>query len=353
MVPLNQVVRDSIEQYSKAPYIDLKNPKLARVTNNFIQSAVKVVNDTFKVYSKNRARTRRKLRRLIADWEGLQAEADAADVQLDQIIQKVDPARKRGTFLHFLTSWVYHHKTRFMLDWIWLGFETETFVPHEALMELWYGDCLHNAHIQNSNMVSFNITDPTGQLREKGFPQDVLPLSDLPFQSARQVLVRAILQTLCACKTEGLYTAPNFEFLDPKVHYHHRFAVFTRCATPTTLTYEQFITNVTFTQAQVADLHSLAEASLKISKNSIERCLKSSPAQAHVQSCAADYAEELKAMARVCISNTLALKAIKTHSEALAKDPAGTPVKVLFLDFKYHPHFPVLSLVSPPKPRSQ
>ena len=47
-------------------------------------------------------------------------------------------------------------------------------------------------------------------------------------------------------------------------------------------------------------------------------------------------------MARVCISNSIALKALVAHSTKMAANPA-LPKHMISLDFKYHPHFPVLS----------
>ena len=234
-----------------------------------------------------------------------------------------------------------------MLDWIWLGLETETFVAHETLMALWYADCLLGAHLQN-----MQITSQKGVAATAAPTHDLFSMQDLPFQVAKQTLTRAILQILCSSKTLGLYTQPNFEFLAPEVHFSRRFAKLTICVTPAPLKYEQYASNTTFSQAQVGELFTLAEDSLKVAKGAIERAMKVSPALFGVEKCQAAFVDELKAMARVCISNSIALKSIVAHSGKLSTDPAP-PKLQLFLDFKYHPHFPVLSLVPSATKRTQ
>jgi len=44
---------------------------------------------------------------------------------------------------------------------------------------------------------------------------------------------------------------PKFELVDPKVHFNHRFSAFLNLITPTPLTYEQFVSNISFTNYKV------------------------------------------------------------------------------------------------------
>ena len=109
--------------------------------------------DIFRTVSMNRSRLRRMLIHLVAEWDGLQYEAEGIDTALRDFTNEapiVDEQASHEEIWAFpLSSWAYLHKLR-QMEWIiQMGFELSIYQLDELAGMYWYLQRLASTRIQH------------------------------------------------------------------------------------------------------------------------------------------------------------------------------------------------------------
>jgi len=139
----------------------------------------------------------------------------------------------------------------------------------------------------------------------------------------------------------------DYPFGSAELRFYHRFLPFQRLSQPPPLFYTHFLQLVVHQSQTAEQFYQLAQESLKVAQSSLERAVHYSPLPPpHILS-------ELKALARVTISNSLQLQQLLKKTISLKEgqnDSSNTPLKKRTLatfDFSVHPYYPILRIPNP------
>ncbi|CAG8513798.1 12767_t:CDS:10 [Ambispora leptoticha] len=400
-----QLIKDSVTEISNPPYVyfasrsdtdkptngaivDETKAKISHLVNKFLESAVKPLTDIFRILCHNRSRQRRNMCKVLTDWDLLQEEAEHIDGEL-HILMKEEPIMTEDGPSHsyYLSSWVYHRKLILLQEILFLGFELGLYGNHEFIMIYWYVDYLLGVHYQHLERMLLHITTkPSATNKESRktkkqkalqatppvTPSFTLIISKKSIITVRQEICRGIYrQTIAALQKTGHFKIPQLEYDNEGIRFWQRFRMYRNLGSPTLLTYREFKENTKFDNLT---------KNYETAKTAIDHLMKMKLSESRMDLCETDFKNDLKAMLRVCIANIVGLQkmlqdpeVLNQRKEALASrkqnqkqpqsslpssssnasstiniatsEPKSSRTKYVDFEFKYHPWYPVISLL--------
>ncbi|CAG8537610.1 13125_t:CDS:10 [Ambispora gerdemannii] len=402
-----QLIKDSVTEISNPPYIyfaskpdtdkptngtivDETRAKIPQLVNKFLESSIKPLTDIFRILCHNRSRQRRNMCKVLTDWDLLQEEAEHIDAELHSLIKEEPIMTEDGpSHSYYLSSWVYHRKLILLQEILFLGFELGLYGNHEFIMIYWYVDYLLGVHYQHLERMLLHITTkPSATTKESrkakkqkalratppATPSITLIINRKNMITARQEICRGIYRTIAGLQKTGHMTVPRLEYDNEGIRFWQRFRMYRNLGSPTLLKYREFKENTKFENLTALDLLSASKKNYETAKTAIDHLMKMNLSESRMDLCEADFKNDLKAMFRVCIANIVGLQKMLQDPEVLTSstrkekksqsspspsslsntssttdiatsEPKSSRTKYVDFEFKYHPWYPVISLL--------
>ncbi|KAI8922418.1 Mak10 subunit, NatC N-terminal acetyltransferase-domain-containing protein [Powellomyces hirtus] len=337
--PLTKVICESILNLSGRTPRSLVDQCEKDSMSTFCVQAAGPIQGLFKLFGRNRARQYRGLRKNLKEWEALQVEAEALDMDLRS---NGEPPKEPVVF----SSWVFHQKLNLMILHVMLGYEMDLYSSYEQVMVLM--QIQHLFGVQEKLLLRLSGISASQEkllLRLSGISasenSDHLGMSvreALAEVTAKKNLFRGLLKFGKVLRHDGHLASPDHEAYCGQVHFNHRFRVFQSLTSPVPLQYEDYLAAETLTDGPEvqalgalflarAEFDALLEATNKanLMSNNIQRIRN------------LDYVKDLQALIRVCDANEISIKSLTTSKQGSVK-PTVT------IDRTQHAYIPVFAL---------
>ncbi|TPX63910.1 hypothetical protein SpCBS45565_g06277 [Spizellomyces sp. 'palustris'] len=329
---LKDLIRDSIIKLCSPLCFSVTDPQVMETVDLFLERAVDPFWALLQLFGHNRARQHRRLRKLVRQWEALQVEAEALDLDLHATI----PNRSDSDELPFhLSSWVYNQKLNLLSLYLLLGYELDLYGTYEHVMVSWYLEYLFEMQEQHLLRIERNQNRP-GRREEQ---TTTLLLTEVV---AKQLIFRGLFQLGKVLRRQGLLPSPKHAAYNESIHYGHRFRVFSNLGSPSILPFEHFLDAVQEND-DGAEALQLAQADFAAAKGMLERLLQSSKRENGVhcvdkqQSWIEDWRTDISNLIKLCIANEVGIRTM-TGIDTTEK---GKRLDVAF-ETKYHKQVPLL-----------
>ncbi|KAJ3278699.1 N-alpha-acetyltransferase 35 NatC auxiliary subunit [Borealophlyctis nickersoniae] len=357
-LPIQDVIEESVRTLCDPPFFSWAEEPFKLTKKMFLERSVQPVLSYLKLYGYNRSRQRRQLNKLVYEWEKFQEEVEAMDMDLHNHARAIKSAEYEEEPFS-LSSWVYFHKLNMLTSLLFLGFELDLYGAYEHLMVFWYLKYLLETQLEHAericrartaSMVS-GAKAATKKNTKSRKPQtdngiDTLAsiMESQTLVYARQLILTALFQAALALHKAGHLRKPDHDLYDEKVHYEHRFALFTRLGSPLVLPYDQFAETIGNQIDTVPALTNAAHANLQSAKQHLEKLYHVTQASPPPDSAEAERRNEVQSLVRVCLANTIAIKSLKIDTGGAVKKSGGGGggERGRWFELKYHPTIPTL-----------
>ncbi|KAI9282159.1 hypothetical protein BY458DRAFT_497376 [Sporodiniella umbellata] len=189
--------------------VNCANPKLFLESQETLKLFLEILSSSFlelfRIHGHNRARQRRRLKKMMYEWEMIQHQA----IKIDQLFQQT-----LGGPIYF-TQWTLRIKQEMMEDVLTLGFELDLYSPHEYRMILWYYSCLLQDHFRLLQDIRSHST--SGYLE-----------SQMCWTLAKSLLVKSTYEMIRWVEFTGQWKPYRPLMDDEKTRYWQRLKCFAR-----------------------------------------------------------------------------------------------------------------------------
>ncbi len=331
----------------------------------FIEVLVKAMYEVLRLLTANRARQRRNLPDILADWGILHQEASMQDqLMFEELypkdLDKMSPEELKQK-LHFcFTAWVQDWTIALMIHHLQLGFELEVYAWHENDIMFWYLQFLINRSIDSKDLLlqytdrlvlsasQSSAKETAGEKKarkkllktliqhseENAANQEIV--RDNTFMKIECLLAEGMLRIILGLRTQGKMPYPKFEFGSEKIRFNHRLLPYQFTQMPPPLPYESYAQISDLGQYQAVNLFENAAQFFQQAKVQIAAFKKN-------ENLATVDREQLSSLLKVAVTNNVTIMREKNT-------PADTAGKVVVFDFCHHRYWPVVS-VQPKKKR--
>lgn len=274
------------------------NPLLKSITNRthsrwtqFSQRVTAISCLSFSLLCNNRSRQRRRLPGLLRDWAAIQMDA----LEIDSVL-----GVQNGCF-----AWVFDQSLRFQVLFLQLGIELGVYALYDYVSVYWYIESLLSMRLKN-----------------RWYCQKLggLATFDHVVLQGHALCCRANAFALKALELKKYFKIKECIFGSEEIRFQHRFKAFNQMVQPIAKKHSELLT--AFNGKTESDCIKVALEAFKLAKNCFETAMKSE--------CSIHQKKELKALLRVCISNSVFLMSFKKHYE-----------NVVSFDFLTHTYYPI------------
>ncbi|KAI9011283.1 Mak10 subunit, NatC N-terminal acetyltransferase-domain-containing protein [Gaertneriomyces semiglobifer] len=357
-IPLREYVRDSIVDFTATDVFDSTDTHTTQLCTTFLHTATDSITSLLTLFAYNRPRQHRRAAKLVYEFESLQQQAEAIDLELQAQLEPSDeynsdePPNPLDAPFPF-SSWVYHHKLRLLTHYLLLGYELDLYSPHEHLQVIYHLEYLFEIQTQH-------LQRTRDARRKFGSPRKNIQHSDnsleewLQTTQAHQLLFRGLFYMAKVARRNGLVPLPTSKEQDgvfnEESQYKHRFRLFGSLASPEILTYQGFLEMLEFDAEDEVDVNlHLAEEDFTGARDIVERLLHDAKEAARPETDTplghalnAHHQKELQDLIRVCISNSLAVQTLAGKTKTFKKPPSSLHPALTFT-CKYHKRIPTAS----------
>ena len=319
----------------------------AQIFGNFVEMCAITLKERLRAMCHNRARTRRKLIKLLPDLGRLQQEAN----ELDAILQTTPES---GHTQPLCGTWLLAKTIHVQVDMLLLGLELDLYATHELHMVLWYTDSLYKwlqvlndgalkhrvalrqaeeEAVKRANKAAKAAKGNGGKKKKKKKKKkavlDANPSTEWMCHAVHSYMVRGLTRCLEACLMTNRLCEPVLEFTSPLVRYRHRFGPFLHLTSPPPVTYTEYTAErERYTQEVPVDV------SFGLAAKFFGEAVKQAEIVLATGLHESDR-EELVALVRVAKTNMV------TCRVAAAGHRAGEDITAKF-NFSYHLDYPVV-----------
>ncbi|KAI8927680.1 Mak10 subunit, NatC N-terminal acetyltransferase-domain-containing protein [Entophlyctis helioformis] len=358
--PMQLAVRDLILSTVSPPYSDDMGERIREIFDLIVSRCAEAFEVNLKLFCYNRARQRRRLVRVIENWELAQQELEAYDLELHETTAKtlglVDEDEAQGCPYYF-SSWIYTQKLSCLSLYYSMGFELELYSVNEYPMIFWYLNYLHanladyvaRIHAQRRSGVdrqpqSMSVSPTPGTLGAVDLKTRLVFMYQL--ETSKKLIDLGLLHITRALRAMGLLDIIDFGVYSESVHYQKRFKLMGMLASPTLLQVGEYLEFVHHSVSRVPEFVESATLAFQSAKQQLEVLLKgiSQDDRGHDA-----FKEETQSLIKVCISNMLSARTFPwSSSPRPSETPSDTQMRIIanqrrvLFEFKYHPAYPVL-----------
>ncbi|KAI9355359.1 Mak10 subunit, NatC N-terminal acetyltransferase-domain-containing protein [Zopfochytrium polystomum] len=252
----SDVVREASSAYATDIYYTMADTFIADRCERFLTSSAEAIHLFIELFCFGRARQRRRLFKIIAHFESLQAIAETIDGEIQNYLFRKSKATVTNEPF-FLSSWVYHLKLNMMVSSFKMGFELDIFSPFELSTVFWYLRHLYDMHrVQIDRMKLFWTRDHKGHPEPKsstkagkrsGAPRNTpttfesVSLEMEILLHSKQLYTKAMFILSAIIMQRKLIRPPNSHFYNEEISFSHRFKCFARLGSPTPPEYAHYI----------------------------------------------------------------------------------------------------------------
>ncbi|RKO83599.1 hypothetical protein BDK51DRAFT_33435, partial [Blyttiomyces helicus] len=149
-VPVEDAIKESVMGYSQPPYFESSDPDITARVSRFLKRSGDLFIVLVRTLCYNRARQRRRLCKLVVEWEYYQEEIEI----MDQELQERDrPAGKAAQAPYYLSSWIYNHKLNMLAAILLIGFELDLYSDYEQTYVFLYLEYLYDTQLRHAYRV--------------------------------------------------------------------------------------------------------------------------------------------------------------------------------------------------------
>ena len=316
---------------------------------------LRAIYDIMHVCTTNRSRKRRRIVHLLHNWRDIQHSLDMVHQQVyladarDGKLPDKSPERLVNTLDIWALKWV----IRLMSEFLLLGFELELYAIYEVDFILWYLDYISKSTADNrkrmDQFLQLEYVYEMAQLKaakkkkkKKGSKiKQLKKTKQLDFTEFDKVegiiygyLAYGLLCFLLALRRENKHVDPDLKFGDNRTRFMQRTKPFEHMR-PGRPSFDNFVQLSDVTKYNAAEVYDNAIDSFTKAKEAATLALKGLQRRPDLPQWHKDYqTETMRALARVALSNTLSVTALR----ALPTDKAIS----LKLDYSSHRSFPVV-----------
>ncbi len=224
----------------------------------------------------NRARFRRRLRRLIPMLATIESKAELLEASF------FTKSNSTGNEDFLITHFVISVLLEAMKTYLLLGFELELYHTSEYKEVFWYLDYLTHVQVQNMRKLEAKTTHPalpTGVKLQKKYLEKVAPTTTFSDESLMKIsifeiencLARGLFRFLTALGRVGEYKMDSedfgFTFGSNKARYETRFEVFLYVSQPSYVPFEDYCKISSMPDSTPLDLFKSAEEHFVVANN--------------------------------------------------------------------------------------
>jgi len=363
---VSEFVRESFRRF--CPSFDIA--ELDSNMSLFLERVSKPVCLIFRLFCENRARQRRKIGKLLADWNILQQDASVLDRKCQTLMSKNQIPMGRGVvgvpYQHPCFSWVFDQTLCLLTHYIELGLELGLYARRELPPAYWYLEYLLNYRLQNRTMTTRSVdskylrkldiivatnkkSEAKGRKnrRKKNKKSAAKPpaTAEILMIEAKKDLCRGLYKTMQGLSKTGTLSFPELPFGSDELNFKHRYKEFLQVQQPVPLTYHSYLNHNQVENTSIQLLLGVAYKSFESAK------IISSAALTRTSLLPADLLQTKK-LIKVAKMNMITLMVTQKAMKESMKKGDTTAEQMLCdyaveFDFSVHMTFPIINLPLP------
>ena len=336
-----------------SPFLDRANDDVevpsdprAQIANGmelFRQRAAQPYLDILRTFCQNRCRVRRSLLHVVRAWDGLQADAEDLDNDLqnwslttaDKGLKFSPDTTPTDLDAWCLSMWTYNYKLRIM-EWIvQLGFELEIYQPDEFAGMYWYLHRLARIRLEYTQRIKKSILKKVQSMQSRdsaaGRIEDELVRSDKYITAS---LKNATITTMMSDALSSIYTVlgrlglvkpPPRPYSNDEMRYEIRMRPFAQVSVPELPSYETFKSQTAQTETSTEGILEDAGHAVANIKKLFESLSKLSAEDSFSEGSHEWWLAAVKSSLKSCIAMSLA---ITTLQKAVQRRGDGGELKL-------------------------